>query len=101
MQAMAKITSKGQITIPKAVREELGLEKGGWVVFRILGSELAEMERVPNFIELAGSVPVPPEKRGVPWEEIREATWRARAEELHEKAMRTEQELRAEKEQER
>jgi len=28
-----KITSKGQITIPRAIREKMGLEKGGHVIF--------------------------------------------------------------------
>jgi len=33
MRYAAKITSKGQITIPKAVRETMGLEEGDYVVF--------------------------------------------------------------------
>ena len=33
MKYAAKITSKGQITIPKAVRETMGLEEGDYVVF--------------------------------------------------------------------
>ena len=35
MQAKAKITSKGQITIPKSVRETLDLKPGGSVVFEL------------------------------------------------------------------
>ena len=33
MRYAAKITSKGQITIPKAVRETMGLEEGDYVIF--------------------------------------------------------------------
>jgi len=33
MRYSSKITSKGQITIPKAVRETMGLEEGDYVVF--------------------------------------------------------------------
>ena len=33
MGGVAKVTSKGQITIPNDVREELGIEKGDDIVF--------------------------------------------------------------------
>ena len=81
MQAMAKITSKGQITIPKAVREKLGLEAGGWVVFRVLGDTHADMAPVPNLLELAGSLPVPDDVRGLPWPEIQQRAHEAAARE--------------------
>lgn len=29
----AKVTSKGQVTIPKAIRDQLGLREGDWLVF--------------------------------------------------------------------
>ena len=94
MTAMAKVTSKGQITIPKPIRDALGLKAGGWVVFRITNDELAELAPIPNFLDLAGSVPVPDDARGLSWEEIRERAWRARGQELHEKAQQYEKELR-------
>lgn len=31
--------------------------------------------RTPDLVELAGSVPVPPQVRGQTWEEIRDAAW--------------------------
>jgi AbrB family looped-hinge helix DNA binding protein len=37
MDVAARVTSKGQITIPRAVREALGLGEGDHVVFRVEG----------------------------------------------------------------
>ena len=39
MKAVAKITSKGQITLPKEVRRELGVDTGDSVVFETLAGE--------------------------------------------------------------
>jgi antitoxin PrlF len=79
MDVMAKLTSKGQITLPKAVRDALELEAGDTVLFRVEEGESEEgsrgrralLSKVPDFISLAGSVPVPPELKGASWEEIR------------------------------
>ncbi len=35
MDSSAKITSKGQITIPKSVRDALGLKEGDELLFRV------------------------------------------------------------------
>lgn len=78
MDVSAKVTSKGQITLPKAVRDALGLAPGDRVLFRVQGAH-ALLARTPNLIELAGSVPVPPEVRGLSWDEIRERAHRAQA----------------------
>ena len=40
MQREARITSKGQITVPKAVRHALGLKPGDKVVFEQEGEEI-------------------------------------------------------------
>ena len=40
MQKEAKITSKGQITVPKAVREALGVGEGDRLVFEQHGAEV-------------------------------------------------------------
>lgn len=37
---IAKLTSKGQLTVPKAVREKLKLESGSKVVFLEVGNDL-------------------------------------------------------------
>ena len=54
MEAAAKLTSKGQLTVPKAVRDALGLREGDEVVFRVEGNR-AVLARTVDFLELAGS----------------------------------------------
>jgi AbrB family looped-hinge helix DNA binding protein len=74
----AKITSKGQVTIPKAVRDALGLRDGDEIVFRVDGTR-AVLARTADLLELAGSVPVPVAKRGASWDEVRRLTRTERA----------------------
>lgn len=78
MDAMARMTSKGQVTIPKEVREALDLNEGDSIHFRVEESK-AVLAKTPDFLDLAGSVAVPPEKRGMSWEEIVSETRRERA----------------------
>ena len=66
MESSARLTSKGQITIPKDIRDALSLRDGDRVTFRVDGSR-AVMARTPDLLELAGSVQVPAAKRGTPW----------------------------------
>ena len=70
MDVAARLTSKGQITLPKPVREALGLQEGDQVVFRVVGDR-AVLARTADLLELAGTVAVPAAKRGTPWEEVR------------------------------
>jgi len=79
VDAAARLTSKGQITIPKAVREALDLHEGDEVVFRV-ERKRAIVAKTPDFITLAGSVAVPAAKRGTPWDEVLRQTRRTRAE---------------------
>ena len=69
MDSSARVTSKGQITIPKPVRDALELHEGDEVLFRVERSR-AVIAKTPQFLELAGSVPIPAGKRGTPWDEI-------------------------------
>ena len=79
MDLAAKVTSKGQITIPKEVREALGITEGDQIVFRV-EQHRALLAKTPNLIDLAGTVDVPAAKRGMAWDEVRRDTRRARAE---------------------
>jgi len=78
MDVAAKLTSKGQVTIPKSVREALKLSEGDVVVFRIEGQR-AVLARTPRLLELAGSIPVPSRARGAKWEDVVGATRTTRA----------------------
>lgn len=69
MDAAAKVTSKGQITVPKVVRDALGINEGDQVVFRVEGNR-AVLARTPDFLDLAGTVKVPAAKRNVAWDEV-------------------------------
>ena len=77
MDIAARVSSKGQITIPKSVREALKLSEGDEVVFRLIEGERAILARTPDLLELAGRVSVPAEARGLSWEEIRRRAWAA------------------------
>jgi AbrB family looped-hinge helix DNA binding protein len=79
VDARAKLTSKGQITIPKSVREALDLHEGDELLFRVERSR-ALLAKTPDLIDLAGSVAVPAAKRGTPWDDVLRQTRRARAE---------------------
>jgi AbrB family looped-hinge helix DNA binding protein len=78
VDAAAKITSKGQVTVPKAVREALGIKEGDEVVFRVEGNR-ALLAKTPNFLDLAGTIRVPAAKRNVAWDEVIRRTRTARA----------------------
>lgn len=78
MDAAARVTSKGQVTVPKAVREALGIKTGDEVVFRVDGQR-AVMARTPDFLDLAGSISVPAAKRNVAWDEVLRRTRTERA----------------------
>jgi antitoxin PrlF len=69
MDTQATITSKGQVTIPKSVRDALELHEGDRLLFRVSRSQ-ALIAKAPDFLELAGSVSVPAGKRGTSWDEV-------------------------------
>lgn len=55
MYANAKITSKGQITIPAEIREALGVEKGDTLVFETT-AEYVTVRRQPTLQEIIDRV---------------------------------------------
>jgi AbrB family looped-hinge helix DNA binding protein len=72
------MTSKGQVTVPKAVRDALGLEAGDRIRFRV-SEGAAVLAKTPDLLELAGSIEVPLGKRGTPWDEVRRSVRSERA----------------------
>lgn len=78
METQARLTSKGQITIPKDVRDALDLNTGDVLVFRV-EEQRAIVAKTADFLDWAGTVPVPAAKRGTPWDEVLRRTRADRA----------------------
>ena len=62
VEIAARMSSKGQLTVPKAVRDALGIGEGDNVVFRVEGNR-AVLARTPDFLALAGTFNVPASRR--------------------------------------
>lgn len=77
MDIAAKMSSKGQVTVPKPVRDALGLDEGDEVIFRVDGDR-AVLARTPDFLSLSGSIAVPAAKRNVAWDDVIRTTRRER-----------------------
>ena len=59
-ECVARLTSKGQVTIPQAIRKQMRAEKGDYLVFRVK-DEKVEIEKIiispqDRFKKLASSV---------------------------------------------
>lgn len=78
MDAAARLTSKGQITVPKSVRDALGLEEGDTVHFHVERGA-ATLTKTDDFLDLAGSVSVPAAARNLSWDEVIRRTRETRA----------------------
>jgi antitoxin PrlF len=51
MKQEATITEKGQVTIPKVIRDKLGLKKGRKVYFELRGEEAVMLPEVKDPLE--------------------------------------------------
>jgi antitoxin PrlF len=78
VEIAARMSSKGQVTVPKAVREALGIGEGDNVVFRVEGKR-AVLARTVDFLSLAGTISVPASRRNAAWDEVVRKTRTARA----------------------
>jgi AbrB family looped-hinge helix DNA binding protein len=78
MEIAAKMSSKGQITVPKSVRDALGIGEGDSVVFRVEGNR-AVLARTPDFLSLAGTIKVPAARRNAAWDDVIRTTRSVRA----------------------
>jgi len=71
----AKVTSKGQITIPKEIRSALGLDAGDRVAFRLRDDGIVEMlPETVDLLSLYGTLN--PATRGVTIEDMKSAVRR-------------------------
>jgi AbrB family looped-hinge helix DNA binding protein len=55
MAAMAKVTSKGQITIPRSVREHLKVATGSVLIFRVEGDRIV-VHPARTLLDVAGAL---------------------------------------------
>ena len=71
MDIAAKVSTKGLVTIPKKVRDTLGIAAGDEVVFRIDEPRaiLARPEHLPAMDAVTASLPTA--RRNVPWDASR------------------------------
>lgn len=60
MGAYAKMTSKGQLTIPKDVRDKLFLKTGDQIALTVVEGRIVGTPRNRDFSELAGLLGDPP-----------------------------------------
>jgi len=67
------VTKKGQITIPKPVREQLGLKEGDKVIVKFDGKKTF-IRKIPSIFDLQSSVPVPEDVRKLSWKEMEKKT---------------------------
>lgn len=77
MDTAAKVSSKGQVTVPKVVRDALGVKEGDEIVFRVEGDR-ALLARTPDFLKLGGTIHVPAGRRNAAWDEVIRRTRAAR-----------------------
>jgi AbrB family looped-hinge helix DNA binding protein len=78
---LAKITSKGQITIPKEVRERLGVKPGDSLEFAFEGERLeVRPKKRRSILEFRGVLAG--RSTGLSWEEERDLAWRRATERL-------------------
>lgn len=69
MTARAVVTSKGQVTIPKPVRDAVGIRESDLVEFDVRGGEVVLRPVAGSFLARFGSVA--PRRRPEDWKRIR------------------------------
>ncbi|MFN3254438.1 MAG: AbrB/MazE/SpoVT family DNA-binding domain-containing protein [Ilumatobacter sp.] len=69
MHSSAKLTAKGQVTVPKAVRTALQLDTGDSIVFRVEGHR-AVIAKTPDLLDLAGTLRRGAVRRNSTWDDV-------------------------------
>lgn len=73
MGAFTTMTSKGQLTIPKDVRDELGVEPGTRFFVTVRDGQVVAFPKNRRIADLAGILGKPPEGAGATLEDFDEA----------------------------
>jgi antitoxin PrlF len=74
---LVTITSKGQMTLPKQIRDELQIQPGDQCYVWVRGGDIVVMPKNKSFKDLAGLLGKPPRGAGSTLEEIDEAVGQA------------------------
>lgn len=69
MQAKAKVTIKGQVTIPKKIREKLNIQPGDFVLFVRKGNEVV-IKPARTLLDFRGVIKT--DKKIEDWEKLRD-----------------------------
>jgi AbrB family looped-hinge helix DNA binding protein len=77
MGAFTTMTSKGQLTIPKEVRDRLGLVPGTRFFVTVKGDEVVARPKNRKLADLAGMLGRPPNGRSLSIEEMNDAVGNA------------------------
>lgn len=77
MGAFTTMTSKGQLTIPKEVRDELNLKAGTRFLVMVRNGEVVALPKNKSIADLAGMLGKPPSGWGATLDEIDEAIGKA------------------------
>jgi AbrB family looped-hinge helix DNA binding protein len=78
MDGAAKVTSRGQVTVPKTIRDALGIKDGDEVVFRVEGGQ-ALLARTPEGFDPDQVVDAPTAQCNAEWDDVVCTTRAARA----------------------
>jgi antitoxin PrlF len=79
MGAYTTMTSKGQLTIPKDVRDQLGIEPGTRFFVTVHNGQVVAMPKNKKLADLAGILGRPPNGRSLTIEEMDDAIAEAAA----------------------
>jgi len=69
MQAKARVTIKGQVTIPKKIREKLNIQSSDFVLFVRKGNEMV-IKPARTLLDLRGLIKT--DKKIEDWEKVRD-----------------------------
>jgi len=78
MDGAAKVTSSGQVSVPKTVRDALGIKDGDQVVFRVEGGQ-ALLARTSEGFDPDQMVEAPTAQCNAEWDDVVCTTRAARA----------------------
>ncbi len=71
--SITTITKKGQITIPKVIRDKLAIKENDKLSVKLIGDK-AVIEKIPYLLELESSIKTSKAQKRISWKEIERRT---------------------------